>query len=289
MLHHTGLAVNALFEAVAFMLEHGGLKVRGTFVTDVFIRINTALTQRALRIEFTPNAPPTPLVHGLGSSARRVIAGETPLVVEDVTVSVLSRGISRSVFGVTTTEEVLQVLTADWAINATSRLIWQSTMPGKKQVDLMFVPLRDPLAPNPKTGKVVSPHGLVGQSFDGDNIAVFGNKDHCARHLGLLCLLLALRLTRAPSPPQTASCGGGRAPSRARRSRPRHRPRGPLRALATTTRWPISFRPTLSTGVLGSPRRRRATSRRSRAPSASGKGAHGTRAGRAPWGTTWEE
>ena len=154
--------------------------MRGTFVTDVFLRINTAITHRALRIEFTPNAPPTPLVHGLGDGSKKVIAGEPPIVVEDVVISVSSRGTSRSVFGATASEEVLQVVSADWAINATARLIWQSTMPGKKQVDLTFVPLRDPLAPNPRTGKVVAPHGLVGQSFDGDNIAVFGNKDHCA-------------------------------------------------------------------------------------------------------------
>jgi len=46
------------------------------------------------------------------------------------------------------------------------------------QVDLSFAPLRDPLAPQPKTQTVVAPHGLVGQSFDGDNIAVDGKKDH---------------------------------------------------------------------------------------------------------------
>ena len=50
----------------------------------------------------------------------------------------------------------------------------------KKQVDLSFAPLRDPLAPNPKTGKVVAPHGLVGQSFDGDDIAVDGKKSRFA-------------------------------------------------------------------------------------------------------------
>jgi hypothetical protein len=53
------------------------------------------------------------------------------------------------------------------------------------QVDLSFAPLRDPLAPQPKTQTVVAPHGLVGQSFDGDNIAVDGKK---ARTRGLSTL-----------------------------------------------------------------------------------------------------
>ena len=116
MLHHSGLAVNVLFEACAFFLS-----------------------------------------------------GQPPLVVEDLSIAVTQND----------NTEVLHVRTAGWAIDATARLIQRSATSGKKQVDLSFAPLQDPLAPNPKTGKVVAPHGLVGQSFDGDDIAVDGKKDRC--------------------------------------------------------------------------------------------------------------
>lgn len=169
MLHHSGLAVNALFEACAFFLTSPhNLKVRGTFVTDVFIKVKTELTGRMLRVEFAPNMPPAPLIHGIDGRARRIQVGDPPLVVEDVSVSVSQRDGA----------EMLHVRTAGWVIDATARLIWRSATPGKKQVDLAFAPLRDPLAPNPSTHKVVAPHGLIGQSFDGDNVAVDGKKDH---------------------------------------------------------------------------------------------------------------
>ena len=74
--------------------------------------------------------------------------------------------------------DVFTLLTPGWAITATARPIERSVTPGKKQVDLSLSPLRDPLAPHPATGKVIAPHGLVGQSFDGDSIAVDGKKDH---------------------------------------------------------------------------------------------------------------
>ena len=170
MLHHSGLAVNVLFEACAFFLSDLVLKVRGTFVTDVFIKAVTEATGRTVRIEFTPNMPPTPIIHGLEGGTRRVLPGRPPLVVEDLSIAVTQND----------NTEVLHVRTAGWAIDATARLIQRSATSGKKQVDLSFAPLQDPLAPNPKTGKVVAPHGLVGQSFDGDDIAVDGKKDRCA-------------------------------------------------------------------------------------------------------------
>ena len=73
---------------------------------------------------------------------------------------------------------MLYVITGGWAV--TARFIQRSATTQKKQVDLSFKPLRDPLEPNPVTGEVVAPHGLVGQSFDGDGIAVSGKKDQCA-------------------------------------------------------------------------------------------------------------
>jgi len=164
MLSHTNVSVNALFEASAFLIW-GGVKVRGSFVTDAFWTIKSNLTGRTIRVEFSPNQPPTPIVHGLPDSGqRRLQPGGPAASFEDVSVSMSRRG----------NAEVLGVRTCAWHIEAVARLIWRSTTPGKKQIDLSFAPLRDPLS-----GTVaVAPHGLIGQSYDGDAVAVDGKQDH---------------------------------------------------------------------------------------------------------------
>ena len=61
-------------------------------MTDLFVKLATELTGRQLRIEFTPNMPPTPLVYGLeGGKAWPVRDGARPLVVEDVSISLSTR------------------------------------------------------------------------------------------------------------------------------------------------------------------------------------------------------
>ena len=169
MLHHRDIAVNAQVEACAFfLLSPSNLKVRGTFVTEVFFKIATAATGRILRIELSPNAPPTPLVHGLeGAGFKRLGLGEA-MALEDFSAAFIKHDRA----------EVLVVRTAGWAVNATTRYIRRSATTLKKQVDLSFAPLRDPLEPQQRTGMVVAPHGLIGQSFDGDSMAVDGKKDH---------------------------------------------------------------------------------------------------------------
>ncbi|EOD27247.1 hypothetical protein EMIHUDRAFT_205253 [Emiliania huxleyi CCMP1516] len=107
---------------------------------------------RSVRIEITPNKKPNwPVVYYETGKARTLRADEPPFAVDDVSASVSES--SRS------GQQVLE-----------------------RQIDLSLVPLRDPLAPNPQTGRVVAPHGLIGQSFDGDAIAVDGKKD-CYREL----------------------------------------------------------------------------------------------------------
>ena len=122
-----------------------------------------------MRIEYSPNQPPTPLVHGLPDAARlQVRTGEAPVVYEDVLI-----GLTRSGGA-----DVLTVSTLAWRVEAAARPIWCSTTPGKKQIDLSFQPLRDPLSPMGASSQVVAPHGLIGQSYDGDAIAVDGKQDH---------------------------------------------------------------------------------------------------------------
>ena len=167
MLTHANISVNALFEASSFLIW-GGVKVHGSFVTDVFWTIKSNATGRTIRVEYSPNQPPTPIVHGLPGTARlELVAGAAPRTFEDVTISASTRG----------NAEVVSVRTSAWAVEAAARLIWRSTVPGKKQIDLSFSPLRDPLAPL-SPGRVVAPHGLIGQSFDGDAVAVDGRQDH---------------------------------------------------------------------------------------------------------------
>ena len=173
MLHSRGLAVNALFEASAFFLPTR-LKVRGTFMTELFVKAKST-RGRSARIEFTPNKMPfAPVVYDDTGKAHTLRAGEPPITADDVSASVSESGHN---------SQVLELRTAAWKVEATARMIARSVVLRKRQIDLWLVPLRDPLAPNPQTGKVVAPHGLIGQSFDGDATAVDGKKDHCTpRH-----------------------------------------------------------------------------------------------------------
>jgi len=176
MLSHTNISVNGAWEMASFLLplHWGGMKVRGSFVTDAYVVIKAASSGRTIRIEYSPNQPPTPLVHGLpgATAAKRLLAGEPGIAFEDVSASLEARK-----GGQGGGAEVLQVSTAGWKLEASARLIWRSTVPGKKQIDLSFAPLRDPLAPQLGTGKIVAPHGLIGQSYDGDGMAVDGKQD----------------------------------------------------------------------------------------------------------------
>ena len=64
------------------------MKVRGSFVTDIYIALKTATSGRELRIEYSPNQPPTPIVHGLpGGGMKRLQAGDK-ISHEDVSVAV---------------------------------------------------------------------------------------------------------------------------------------------------------------------------------------------------------
>ena len=147
----------------------GDIKVRGSFVTDVFCTVKTNRTGHTVRIEYSPNHPPTPIVHGLPVVAwLQVRAGEAPVAYEDVSVAMSRSGGA----------DVLTVSTLAWRVEAAARPIWRSTTPGKKQIDLSFQPLRDPLSPMGASSEVVAPHGLIGQSYDGDAIAVDGKQDH---------------------------------------------------------------------------------------------------------------
>ena len=176
LLTHTNISVNAMWEMSAFLLplHWGGMKVRGSFVTDVYLSLKTADSGGRLRIEYSPNQPPTPIVHGVSSTpVKRLRVGDKPIEIEDVSIAIESRQGGRG-----GKAEVLKVKTAGWRLEASSRLIWRSTVPGKKQIDLSLAPQRDPLAPQRNDGFVVAPHGLLGQSYDGDQIAVDGRVDH---------------------------------------------------------------------------------------------------------------
>jgi hypothetical protein len=63
----------------------------------------------------------------------------------------------------------LSITDGKWEVNAVARLYPYNTQNNnKKHLDLTFKPISD---------SAVAPHGLIGQTFDGDNIAVDGAQD----------------------------------------------------------------------------------------------------------------
>jgi len=152
-----------LFEHSVFFLWT--VKVHGSFITDAFWVLRTALTGRTVRVEFTPNWLPLAMVHENGHP--RELQMDEEITVEDVSIKLSMR--KRA--------QVVTVKSTDWIIEAVAREIRWSAITGKKQIDFTISPLRDPLSPAPN-GNVIAPHGVIGQSYDGDNIAVDGSRDN---------------------------------------------------------------------------------------------------------------
>ena len=66
----------------------------------------------------------------------------------------------------------LNIYTKEWYIRATPMPVYNKLSGPSNRIDIRIVPRI------PEKEINVSPHGLIGQSFDGDNIAVFGKQDN---------------------------------------------------------------------------------------------------------------
>jgi len=180
MLSTSRLALNALFVKMSFVMGgkksevEGDLKtVHGSAIKAVYFRALTA-AGKTLTVEYKADEPShAPLsVKGGGSVGMEKqteveVHTEKPdgteYTVDDVKV-LLTRKHKR--------EAAITVSNGDFELKAASvYLAWAEKNKKRKRLDVSITPLRDVSA------SVVAPHGLIGQTFDGDGVAVDGATD----------------------------------------------------------------------------------------------------------------
>ena len=163
----------------------GRIKVEGTFIDVAYFMFKTS-SGRVVKVEQRANGATTPvLVHGPAGAAP--LAKDERLVIDDVAVKWATHGVRPS------DTVVLVVQTSEWLISTTSRRIVdlknvlkdRSEAPSpktaagkdKRQIDVSIQALVNPLLAD-ANGVTVSPHGILGQAYDGDSFAVDGAQDN---------------------------------------------------------------------------------------------------------------
>ena len=159
MLSHTNISINALFMYADFKTPSSKL-VHGSFMRAAFVAVRTNAS-RILHIEYRSNHSLSASV-GLGSVSHEVPTGEA-LKIDNVDISLEDRALS--------------VKTPEWLTIASSKvmpgIVGASTCAtGRCIINVKVMPLFD------VDHAKVAPHGLVGQSWDGDNVAVHGKTDN---------------------------------------------------------------------------------------------------------------
>jgi len=165
LLSHLNLALNAGISFVTFRMWN--LRIMGSFFTELYLAARSFDTLALIHFEFAPNFPPA-MLH-LTNSTQPLRASEL-FVFEDITIKVEHQGLGKS-----STHRLTQgaISNKGWTILATAKPITRAVgdNAGNFQLDFQLNPKENPL-------KLQAPHGLLGQSWDGDDIAVSGRTDN---------------------------------------------------------------------------------------------------------------
>jgi len=183
LLSARNLAVNGLFSPVSFVMGGtcalcGHKTVHGSFIKVVYISARTPM-KKTLHLEYRADEPSTAqlkvidadvadsgLAEMLATERNLLVSTKKPDAVEDAT-----DGVRVRLERVHTREVELTLTTGEWVVKAASRyLAFASQNAFKKRLDVVLEPLKDTL-------EQVAPHGLIGQTFDGDAIAIDGAVD----------------------------------------------------------------------------------------------------------------
>jgi len=179
------LAFNARFRAITFAMGGACAKctrktVHGSFIMAAYFNARTAanksvhvsyLADSPSRAQLTISEAPTgkaaSLLFDAAIERELTVSIEKPDAIDDeiddVTVG-LRRKHSR--------EATVTVRNAEFELAASSRFLgWAEQNGHKKRLDVSIVPLKD------VARSEVAPHGLIGQTFDGDGVAIDGAID----------------------------------------------------------------------------------------------------------------
>jgi len=162
-----GFAVNARFAHDTYSL--GAKEVHGSFITEAYVNVQLP-RQDIMQISFNASCPHMAnLIVGQRVMALSISPFDTNEIgldtfEQDNLVVVLSK--------LHMSMAELQVSDGFWRLTCRAHLYpYSTTNKDKKRLDLSFSQL------NKDAAATVAPHGLVGQTFDGDNVAVDGAQD----------------------------------------------------------------------------------------------------------------
>ena len=162
LVSHTNTSVNALFAHADFVSPkevHHRL-VHGSFMRELYATIKTN-TSRLLTVEFSAYQTAIARVSADGSAAAIIRSGQVKRF-DDVQVEMNGR--------------TVKITTAEWVVTASSK-VKPSIVNATKCADGRCI-LNIAVSPRFDTAKTrVAPHGLMGQSYDGDDIGIVGAID----------------------------------------------------------------------------------------------------------------
>lgn len=155
LLSHRNVSINALFEHVDFYTPLGKL-VHGSYMREFYLTVRTN-TSDELHVEFAAKKAAMAAVSG------RMIFNGQHIIQDNVEVLLKDR--------------MLEVKTPEWIVRAHSKVNPKvvnatSCADGRCYLSVSISPLFD------VDHTPVAPHGLLGQSYDGDGLGVIGAKDN---------------------------------------------------------------------------------------------------------------
>jgi len=174
------LLLNAMFVAQTFVM--GGLcktcghkTVHGSFIKVAYLRALTS-SGKTVRAEYRADEPSHAWLKiseageelaFLASERNLLVSTMQPDAIEDTVDDVTVRLVRKH-----QREASLVFRNADFEVQVASRFLGRSEQNARrKRLDVSLIPLKDP-----NTAKV-APHGLIGQTFDGDDYAIDGALD----------------------------------------------------------------------------------------------------------------
>jgi hypothetical protein len=159
LVSHSNTSVNARFEHVDYRSKAGKL-IHGSYMREVYVTSHTN-TSRAVHIEYASKKPLTAQV-SIGKDSNEILTTQR-MSVDNVLVSLDNR--------------TLKVETPDWVILARSKVNpgiigANSCATGRCFLSVSVRPQFD------ERTTAAAPHGLLGQSYDGDGVGIQGAIDN---------------------------------------------------------------------------------------------------------------
>jgi hypothetical protein len=168
MLSTQTLAVNALFQNDKYNL--GDKTVDGSFLTACYVTARTKSSMVTIAFNATNPSIASVKIRDTSGMLHRVAMAISAFSVNEMGIDTMEHeGLRMSLSKDHANHASLLMMDGKWEVSAVAHLYpYNFQNNNKKRLDLTF---------KPTSTSVVAPHGLIGQTFDGDNLAVDGAQD----------------------------------------------------------------------------------------------------------------